>query len=154
MTLETSATVEITDIDGPLDGKTVGEHIGETLEGLNLKEGRFRVTAAILGATEKLPNGEPVPDDSFAMTASILQLGGDEADRDSDLVRAFGMIGVELLNRGFPYPSLLHMVESADGAINGGRHGSIEMIDATGAIKSVMDAINLAVVDDENIPQA
>jgi hypothetical protein len=46
------------------------------------------------------------------------------------------------------------MVEQADAALNGGRHGSIEMIDATGAIKNVMEAISLAGVDDENIPQA
>jgi hypothetical protein len=154
MTLEKTATVEITDLEGPFDAKHVGENITKTLENLNLKEGQFQVTATVLGATDQLPDGEPVPDGSFALSAAILQLGGGEEERDENLVRAFGMIGVELLNRGFPYPSLLTMVEQADAALNGGRHGSIEMIDATGAIKNVMEAISLAGVDDENIPQA
>ena len=157
MTLEKTATVEINDIDGPFDAKNVGENITKTLEGLNLKEGRFQVTATILGATDQLPDGESVPEGSFALCASILQLGGGEEDRDGDLVRSFGQLGVELLNRGFAYPTLLLMVEQADKAINNGRNGSIEMIDATNAsaaFKNLMESISLAVVDDENIPQA
>ena len=140
--------------DGPLNAANAGKHIAEVLEGLKLEDNNFTITLAVLGSTTETSDGEPIPEDSMALCASIVQLGGNSEHRDEHLVRAFGQMGVELLNRGFPYPSLLHMVEQADAAINEGRHGSIEIADVDDLIKGAIASIALGAEDDADIPQA
>ena len=139
---------------GPLNAANAAKHIEEVLDDLKLKDNGFTVTLAVLGATEKMPDDKPVPEGSMALCSSIVQLGGDEESRDEHLVRAFGMMGVELLNRGFPYPSLLHMVEQADKAINEGRHGSIEIADVDDLIRGAIEGLALGAEDDADLPQA
>ena len=144
-------TIEELEGTGPINADNVGKAIHEMLEKLALAEGHFTVTVTALGLAE---DQDDMDDEGSKMVAGMAQFGTSPTDRDDHLVRSFGQIGVELLNRGYHYPSLLHMVEAADGALNEGRHGSVDVLDGSAVIGELLKGLALASEDDENIPQA
>lgn len=157
-------------IVGDLTAKAAGEHIGEMLEELGLAENQFAVTFTAIGISSLEHDKTMCPScgeddcDGVGIVASTGVVGASsEEDGRGQLIRAFGMLGVQLLNTGADYPELIQMVQGADQAMNDGKNGSIAMIDGNAIMGGLANALQSLRGssspidfgdDDSGIPQA
>lgn len=167
---------EVKQVEGGLTPEVAGREIGEMIAQIGPAKGKFVVTFATLGlkddadADAACPHcGEADCNGSGEFVAGLGMVGATAETADDSLIRAFGLIGVELLKAGHSPPALLEMVKNADEALTGGDHMSgIVMIDGNKALESLSQSLpspealrrvvehiaQIDIPDDDDIPQA